>query len=95
MGKKPKHIGNALNLMFKDLCFDKKMDQVRAVELWSDIVGESIAQISSAERVSDGILYVKVKSMTWRTELLFQKRNILERIEERIGGKVVHDIRFY
>jgi predicted nucleic acid-binding Zn ribbon protein len=95
MGKKPKHIGNALNLMFKDLGFDKKMDQVRAVELWAEIVGESIAQISSAERVSDGILYVKVKSMTWRTELLFQKRNILERIEKRIGGKVVHDIRFF
>lgn len=95
MGNKPKHIGGALNALFKDLGFDKKLDQVRAVELWDEIVGEKIARISKAERVNDGILYVKVKSMTWRTELLFQKRNILERIEERIGRKVINEIRFF
>ena len=95
MGKQPRHIGSTLNVMFKDLGFEKKMDQVRAVELWPEIVGEKIARIASAERVGDGILYVKVKSMTWRTELLFQKRKILERIEERIGNRVVHDIRFF
>jgi len=95
MNRKPKHIGGTLDRMFKDLGFDKKMDQVRAVELWAEIVGEKIAQISTAERVSDGILYVKVKSMTWRTELLFQKQDILARIEERIGRKAVRDIRFF
>ncbi len=95
MNKKPQHIGGALNAMFRDLGFDKKLDQVRAVEMWAEIVGENIAQVARAERVSDGILYVKVKSMTWRTELLFQKRKILEKIEERIGRKVINDIRFF
>ncbi len=95
MGKKPKHIGETLNNMFRDLGFEKKLDQVRAVELWPEIVGESIAQISAAERVHDGILYVKVNSMTWRTELLFQKQKILQRVEDRIGKRVINDIRFY
>lgn len=95
MNKKPKHISGALNAMVRDLGFDKKLDQVRAVDMWAEIVGENIAQVARAERVSDGILYVKVKSMTWRTELLFQKRKILEKIEERIGRKVIHDIRFF
>ena len=95
MGKKPKHIGSALNLMIKDLGFEKRMNQVRVVELWAEIVGENIALIATAERVNDGLLYVKVKSMTWRTELLFQKKKIIERIEERVGKKVIKDIRFF
>ena len=95
MNRKPKHIGGTLDRMFKDLGFEKKLNQVRAVELWPEIVGEKIALITQAERVNDGILYVKVKSMTWRTELLFQKRKILEKIEERIGRRVIHDIRFF
>ncbi len=95
MGKKPKHIGSTLNMMFKDLGLDKKLDQVRVIELWPELVGENIARIARAERVDDGILYVKVSSMTWRTELLFQKRKILERIDERIGKKVIKDIRFF
>ncbi len=95
MGKKPKHIGAALNMMFKDLGLDKKLDQVRVVELWPEIVGENIAKIARAERVNEGILYVKVSSTTWRTELLFQKREILQRIETRIGRNVIKDIRFF
>ena len=95
MGKQPKHIGSALEMMFKDLGFETKMEQVRSVELWPEIVGEKIAQISSAERVNDGILYVKVNSMTWRTELLFQKRKILQLFEARIGRRVINDIRFF
>ena len=94
MGRAPKHIGQTLRFMVKDLGYEKKLNQVQIVQMWPDIVGENIAKISQAERVFEGILYVKVKSMTWRTELLFQKRKILERIETKIGKNIIKDIRF-
>ena len=91
----PKHIGEALKSLFKDLGYDKKINQMQVIEKWSDIVGENIANIAQAERVQNNILYVKVKSMTWRTELLFQKKAILEKIKENVGSDVVRDIRFH
>ena len=94
MGRAPKHISESLRFAIKDLGFEKKIDQVQLVKIWPDIVGENIAKISTAERVFEGVLYVKVKSMTWRTELLFQKQKILERIEKRFGKKIITDIRF-
>lgn len=95
MGRKPKHIGEAMQAMFKDMGIDKKVNQCKIVNLWSDLVGENIAKVAEAERVYEGILYVKVTSMTWRTELLFQKRTILKKIEEKFGKGIIKDIRFH
>jgi predicted nucleic acid-binding Zn ribbon protein len=94
MGRPPKHIGETLRFLVKDLGFEKKLHQVQIVQMWPQVVGENIAKISTADRVFEGVLYVKVKSMTWRTELLFQKRKILERIENKVGKNVINDIRF-
>ena len=94
MGRPPKHISESLRFLIKDLGFEKRIDQVKVINMWPDIVGENIAKISQAERVFEGILYVKVKSMTWRTELLFQKPKILERIAQKVGENVITDIRF-
>lgn len=63
--------------------------------MWPDIVGENIASASVAEKVIDKVLYIKVKSMTWRTELLFQKAQILLNIEKKVGHDVIRDIRFF
>jgi len=95
MGRQPKHISRSLDQLFRDLGFETKVSQVRIVNKWPELVGPTIARISHAERVTDGILYIKVRSMSWRTELLFQKKNILERIENEMGKGVIKDIRFF
>ncbi len=94
MGRAPKHIGASLRGVIKDLSMEKKLDQVRILRVWPEIVGDNIANIAVAERVYEDILYVKVKSATWRTELLFQKRNILDRIDAKVGKNIIKDIRF-
>ena len=94
MGRRPRHISESLRSLIQDLGFEKRIDQAKLIQMWPDIVGENIAQIAVAERVFEGILYVKVKSMTWRTELLFQKQNILERIAKQVGENLITDIRF-
>jgi predicted nucleic acid-binding Zn ribbon protein len=95
MPRIPKHIGETLTLVIRDMGFENKLQQVRALELWPEIVGENIAKIAKADRVDEGILYIKVSSMTWRTELLFQKQSVLEKISTRLGKGVIKDIRFF
>ena len=56
------------------------------------IVGPRIAKNTSAERVKDGILFVKVKSDVWRNELLFYKMELIKKLNLKLGKKVVLDI---
>ncbi|MDZ7725533.1 MAG: DUF721 domain-containing protein [candidate division KSB1 bacterium] len=95
MKKGPKHIGETLESMFKDMGMDSKIKQHRIIQDWPDIVGQSVSNVTQAERIDNSILYVRVKSTTWRTELLFQKHTILKRINEKYGNGIIKDIRFH
>ncbi len=96
MAKKTvKTLGESLHELLAQLGIEKRVNQFRVIELWPSIVGEKISKISRAERVDDEILYIKVATTGWRTELLFHKQKILKNIEEKVGKNVIKDIRFY
>ena len=95
MPRIPRHIGESIKLLIRDLGFEKKVDEIRVKEGWEKIVGPTIARVAKVERVEGGMLYIKVSSMTWRTELLFQKQVILQKIETAVGKDIIKDIRFF
>ena len=90
-----KSLGESLNGLLNQLGIEPQIKEYQVIQLWPDIVGEKIAGISVAEKIIDKVLYIKVKSMTWRTELLFQKAQIMQNIEKKVGQDVIRDIRFF
>ena len=68
--------------------------QESAVFLWEEIVGEAVANTTKAVGVEKGVLTVKTKSPTWRQELHMQKKEILDKINKKIGPKAIKEIRF-
>lgn len=87
-------IGNVFTQLFRDLGIDKAIQQNMAVSRWSEIVGERISQISEAERIENGVLFVKVSSPVWRNELVFMKSNLISSVNEALTKTVVKDIKF-
>lgn len=95
MPRTPKHIGESMRMLVRDLGIEAQIEKMRLLESWPELVGEKVAAVTQADRVDDGILYVKVSSMTWRTELLFQKPMILKKIGDRFGQNAIREIRFF
>lgn len=91
---KNQHISYGLNQAVRQLGLEQRLKQMRVMEEWAELVGESISQISKPDHIRDGILYVRVTSMAWRTELGFHKQTILEKIAEKLDKKLIKDIRF-
>ena len=94
MQKDPKPIGDSIHELLDNLGIAKKINQHQIKEQWPELVGPKVAAISKPERIMDNILYIRVQSMTWRTELIFQKHLILKKIEDKVGKGVIVDIRF-
>lgn len=92
--KQPEPFARALDTVVRQLGITKKMQQAVVLSSWSEIVGEHIARVTEAERVENGILFVKTLNAPWRNELTMRRLEILEKINEAAGGKVVKDIRF-
>lgn len=87
-------IGNVFSQLFKDLGIDKTIQQNQAVVNWAEFVGERIAEVSKAERIEKGTLFVRVESPVWRNELTFMKQSLIEDINKKLKNNTVKDIKF-
>jgi len=64
------------------------------VQKWPAIVGENVSSMSTCERVENSILYVSVKSASWRNEMHFFKNSILDKIHNEFKCTTIKDIIF-
>jgi predicted nucleic acid-binding Zn ribbon protein len=92
--KQPEPFALALDKFVHHIGITKKMKQFSIITSWSEIVGEQIAKVTEAERMENGILYVRTKSATWRNELSMRRLEILEKVNVAAGSKLVKEIRF-
>ena len=84
-----KAIGTILKKVVRDLHLGKKLLQYEVVNEWEKIVGKKIASVTTAEKVVDGKLIVRVNSSAWRNELSFLKREIIKKINNLINKKYI------
>ena len=94
-GQRPQPVGNALQLLFRQLGVTRKIQHYTVVTSWESIVGEQIARVAKARKVDNGILFVDVANAPWRAELAMRKREIMEKIHRAIGKNILKDIRFH
>jgi len=90
-----KTLEQALKKLIIDLGIENKVLYYQAINFWPEVVGKRIAKISKAERIERNILFVKVLNDAWRNELIYLKKEIVERLNKKIGKKIVEDIRLY
>ena len=88
----PQNIGSILSALIKNLGFERKLSELDAVKLWEEIVGEKIAQVSTALKITDGRLYIRVPDPVWRQQLVYLKQEFIAAINARMGKAVVKDI---
>jgi len=67
----------------------------RVLLFWNTAVGHQIAQVSRAERFSQGTLWVAVASPIVSQELSFLKGQYIERLNAAIGKDIIQQIRFF
>ena len=80
--------------MLRKFGIDNAIAQNQALNVWNEIVGDIVAKNTEPDRVEHGVIIVKVSSPTWRQELYFQKKEIIKKINNKIGKNVIRDIRF-
>lgn len=92
--KQPEPFALALDKFVRQVGITKKMRQFSVITSWGEIVGEQIARVTQAERIDNGILFVKTATAPWRNELTLRRLEILEKVNAAAGARVVKEIRF-
>ncbi|MEO8168431.1 MAG: DUF721 domain-containing protein [bacterium] len=92
--KHPEPMVIALDKFVHSLGITKKMKQFSVITSWAEIVGEQIARVTEADRMENGILFVKTATAPWRNELTMRRIEIMEKVNAAAGSNVVKEIRF-
>ncbi len=90
----PNKFDSVLKTLYKNLGLEKCARDYKTVQVWANVVGPHINQVSEVEKIFNGILFVKVKNSAWRNELIFKKKLIMVQLNESIGKEMVKDIIF-
>ena len=83
-----------LQSMFQGMDAGIKLDIYRIRNIWTDVVGNSVAEHTLPEKVSGKILIVEVSNSVWMQELHFLKDKILEKLNMQFDNLKLDNIRF-
>lgn len=73
----------------------ERLHEAEVMEAWHKIVGEFIAAHSAPMALREGVLHVRVlqPAMHYQLEQI-SKADILRKLKQRFGAKIIRDIRF-
>ena len=72
---------------------DRAVRQNKALFLWSDVVGKSVAKNCTPEGVKQGVLIVRASTPVWRNEIAIKKKEIIEKLNKKLGKETIKDMR--
>ena len=87
-------IGDVLRLAFQDNCMQDRLDERKAVEAWSMVVGAELAAQCMRPTVKDAVMNVGVRNASLRHELSMNRSKLCRAINLRLGRVIIEEIRF-
>lgn len=84
----------SLDKVIKRTDLEDRLKEALCLEAWDDVVGPTNAQVTKADAILDGIMFVCVKNSAWAQELGFLKQDIIKKINQKVGKNVVREIQF-
>jgi predicted nucleic acid-binding Zn ribbon protein len=95
---KPTLIADILRARLKALGVTRQIKEASVEHVWESLVGPEVAAHTHVIRSEAGRVFVAVDSAPWRQELMYQKQEILEKLNQALGEqgcrRIITDIMF-
>lgn len=83
---------DAMRQFLKQSRLEKGVQAVQIEEVWEQVVGTTIAKYTDSIQLSGNTLFISSQVAPLKNELIFQKKQIIERINELMGEYVVKEV---
>jgi predicted nucleic acid-binding Zn ribbon protein len=86
------NISEIISLILKQNGLDDKLAEVRAIRSWEELLGKTVARYTRNLYIKDKTLYISLNSSIVRNELLMIRDELIKRLNEKAGKKVIEKI---
>lgn len=87
-------VGDVLRECIEKSSMQERLDEVRACEAFSIVVGSHIASMCGRPWMRNGVMTIGTPNASLRSELNMSRRRIVKGINEIMGKDVVKDLMF-
>jgi len=87
-------LGEVLKELIDTYHLEGKLNEVKVIHSWENVVGEMIARHTKDLYIKKGKLFVKIDSPALKNELIYSSSTIVEKLNIEAGCKVVQEIIF-
>lgn len=90
----PHPMSRVLEQILRSYGLQERIHEYRVFREWPDAVGDQVARHARPARLQGKTLHVVVDSSPWMQELSLLKTDILDRLNARMGRKLLMNLRF-
>lgn len=88
------NLGEALKLFFQENGLEERVLQSLAIDAWHAQMGDFMKQFTTELYVKKKVLYVRLNSPAFKSELSYGKSKILTHIHEYMDSDYIKDVVF-
>ena len=85
-------LGDALRNFLQKSQLKGSIQALQIEAVWEQIMGKTVARYTDKINIHGQTLYVNTTVAALRQELLYQKENIIKRVNEALGEKVIKEV---
>ena len=88
----PIPLGQALEHFIRKSRMRNDLRSLQVGEVWEKVVGKTISAYTDKVQLVNQTLFISTSVAPLKTELLYQKQRIIERVNEEMGENLVSDV---
>jgi predicted nucleic acid-binding Zn ribbon protein len=85
-------LGDAMKYFLNHSRLKGSIQALQIEDVWEQIMGKTIAKYTDKIQIQGKTLYITTSMAPLKQELLYQKDNILKRVNETLGENVIKDV---
>jgi hypothetical protein len=85
-------IGDAIKAFLDKSRLKQGMQALQIEQVWETLMGKTIAKYTDKIQIINSTLFIRTNVGPLKQELMYQKEQIIERINEALGEKVIKEV---
>ena len=85
-------IGDALKGFIKKSNLKNGIRAIQIEEVWEQLMGKTIAKYTDKSEIINNTLFIRTSVGPLKNELMFQKQQIIDRVNETFGENVISNV---
>jgi predicted nucleic acid-binding Zn ribbon protein len=85
-------ISDVIRECLHEMQIDRKLKEVNLVSQWESMMGRTVSVRTDKIYIRNRILYIHVTSSVLKSELMMMRQEIVDKLNEHVGEKLIESI---